>query len=67
VVAGAGDDTRASSPPCYSPTLARPPSSTGTTAQPSWIWASREGARASTWCGRSRARDGGRGTEKRPP
>jgi hypothetical protein len=67
VVAGAGEDTRASSPPCYSPTSARPPSSAGTAAQPSSIWASREEAGASAWCGRSRARDGGGGMEKRPP
>jgi hypothetical protein len=67
VAAGAGEDTRDSSPSCYSPTSARPPSSAGTAAQPSWIWASREGAGASAWCGRSRARDGGRGMEKHPP
>jgi hypothetical protein len=36
VAADAGEDTRASSPPWYSPTSARPPSSAGTAAQPSW-------------------------------
>jgi hypothetical protein len=36
VAAGAREDTRASSPPWYSPTLARPPSSAGTATQPSW-------------------------------